>query len=93
MGRPKHTKKDKNHLEIVRQCREIGMVVWDTADLGGEILDTVIFWRGKVIPVEIKSKGKEGDFTPDEKVGIDKLVAVGVRPIVATCIEDILQVF
>lgn len=93
MVRPRHTKKDKNHKKIVQQCRELGMVVWDTADLGGEVLDTVVFWRGRGIPVEIKRVGKESDLTEKERTGIERLQAVGVKPIVATCIEDILKQF
>ena len=91
--RPKYTRKDKNHKKIVNECREVGMVVWDTADIGGKILDLVVFWRGKALPVEVKQKGKEDDLTPDEEVGISELRFVGVEPVVATCLEDILKAF
>jgi len=92
MGRPKYTKKDTTHKNIVKKCRKLGMVIWDTADLGGEILDLMIFWRGRAIPVEIKTPGKI-KLTPKEKIGIKKLRDVGVEPIIATSIEDILKAF
>ena len=33
--RPKHTQKDENHLEVVRELREAGYIVVDVADLPG----------------------------------------------------------
>ena len=91
MVRPKYTKRDTNHKPIVNQCRELGMVVWDLADLGGKVLDTIVFWRGKAIPVEIKSPG--GTLTDDEAASIEELKTVGVGPIIATTIHDILKAF
>jgi hypothetical protein len=91
--RPKYTKKDKNHKKIVRECRELGMILWDTADIGGKILDLIVFWRGKALPVEVKQKGKEDDLTEEEKIGIEELRFVGIEPVVATCLEDILKAF
>ena len=93
MCRPKHTKKDANHREILDQCKELGMVVWDTADLGGEVLDALVFWRGKCVPVEIKPPGKEATLTEGERVGIDKLAQVGVNAVVVTCLEDVVEAF
>jgi len=92
MGRPRHTKKDTTHKDIVQGCRELGMIVWDTADIGGEILDLMIFWRGRAVPVEIKTPGKIR-LTEKEEIGIKKLRDVGVEPIIATNIEDILKAF
>ncbi len=89
--RPKYTKKDINHADIVAQCRELGMVVWDTADAGGEILDIIVFWKGKTLPVEIKSPG--GTLTKDEKISLEKLEACGIKAIVAYSIEDILDAY
>ena len=91
MPRPKRTKKDSNHAEIVAQCRELGMIVWDVADLGGEVLDIIVYWHGKTVPVEIKSKG--GSLTEDERISLDKLNSCGIRAIVAYSIEDIVEAF
>lgn len=92
MHRPKRTKKDINHSEIVNQCRELGMVVWDTADLGGGVLDLVVFWRGRCLPVEIKANDKS-KFTESEVESIDKLNHVGIVPIIAYSIDDIVRRF
>lgn len=89
--RPKRTKKDLNHAEIVNQCRDLGMIVWDTASLGGEILDIIIFWKGIATPVEIKSPG--GTLTKDEKTSLEKLAKAGIKAIIAYTIEDILEVY
>jgi len=69
------------------------MVVWDTADLGGKVLDIIVFWKGKAVPVEIKSEGNEIDLTDSERSGIEELKFVGVKAVIATRIEDILEQF
>jgi len=92
MGRPKYTKKDTTHKSIVQECRELGMILWDTADIGGEVLDLMIFWRGRAIPVEVKTPGKI-KLTEKEKIGIKKLRDVDIEPIIATSVEDILKAF
>jgi hypothetical protein len=91
MVRPKHTKKDKTHKDLVKDCRDLGMVVWDLADLGGEVLDLMVFWRGKALPVEVKSP--KGKLTEKEQDSIEKLRAIGVEPVIATCVEDVLKAF
>jgi len=93
VSRPKYTKRDKNHPKIVQDCLDLGMVVWDLADVGGEVLDIIVFWRGIAIPIEIKSKGNENSFTQDEEKSIEKLKNVGVNVVVATSIQDILEVY
>lgn len=91
--RPRHTKKDLNHAAILGECRALGMVAWDLADLGNEILDCIVFWRGMSLVVEIKSPGKEKNLTAGEAEGIRKLNAVGVYPVVVSCTEDIVARF
>ena len=91
MPRPKYTKKDLNHAEIVAQCRELGMIVWDVADLGGEVLDIVVYWRGRAIPVEIKSEG--GKLTNGERKSLRLLESAGIKAVVAYCVEDIVRAF
>lgn len=93
MSRPKYTRRDTNHKDIVEGCRELGMVVWDLADLGGKVLDTIVFWRGKAIPVEIKSPGKEDDLTLDERESISELEAIGVKYVIAVSVEDVIKAF
>ena len=89
MIRPKHTKRDRNHAQIVQDLKALGMVVWDLADLGGHVLDILVFFRGKCLPVEIKSPG--GELTASERASIEELRAVGVEAIVATCAEDVVE--
>ena len=91
--RPRRTRRDANHSEIVAQARALGIVVWDTADLGGEVLDAVMCWRGMCLPVEIKAPGKRSKLTKGERTGIAALAAVGVQAVVAESIEDILKAF
>lgn len=91
--RPKYPRKDENHADIVAGCRELGIVVWDTADLGGKVLDTVMFWRGDAIPIEIKAPGKEDDLTPDEREGIAELRNVYVPPVIVTSVEEVVRAF
>ena len=91
--RPKYTRKDKNHLDIVHNLRDLGAIVWDLADLGGEVLDILVIWRGEIKIVEIKSEGHESDFTEDEEISIARLKDVGVEPVVALDTEDVLRAF
>lgn len=91
--RPKRTKKDKNHLDIVKACREEGMVVWDLADLGGEILDIIVFWKGKILVVEIKDVGKEKNLTEGEEQSIATLRKVGIEALVASSAQQIISAF
>jgi hypothetical protein len=93
MPRPKYTVRDLNHGQIVRECRELGMVVWDLADLGGQILDLMIFWRGKCLPVEVKQPGKRACLTEGEKESLAALEAIGVQAAVVTSIEDVISEF
>ncbi len=93
MSRPKRTRRDANHSHVIQECRALGIVVWDTADLGGEVLDTVMFWRGTALPVEIKAPGKENDLTENERISIEKLGSLGVRAVIATKAEDVLRAF
>ena len=91
--RPRRTRKDRNQAQIVRELRSLGAVVWDLADMGGEVLDLLVCWRGKCLPVEIKRPGCEEDLTHGEIVALLELGSVGVEALVATCTEDVLQAF
>lgn len=93
MSRPKHTRRDANHATTLSDCRAYGMVVWDTADIGGKVLDALVCWRGHCLPVEIKPVGKCDHLTDGEHEGIDELARVGVYAVVATRLEDILRAF
>jgi len=93
MIRPKHTRKDENHPQIVKDCRALGMVVIDTADIGGVVLDVVVCWRGRCLPVEIKMPARRDQLTLGERVAIEELERVGVQAVVATCLEDVLVAF
>lgn len=89
MTRPKHTKRDLNHAEIRDGLRDIGAVVWDLADHGGECLDLMVFYRGRAIPVEVKQPGLESVLTDGERASIEALAAVGVKAVVASKVEDV----
>lgn len=91
MIRPKYAKVDLNQSELVADMRDIGMVVWVTASLPTPVLDLVAFWRGKIRIIEVKAPGHEQDFTPGELESIAALELVGIKVIVATCLEDILE--
>ena len=92
-GRPKHTRKDVNHAKIVRECRQVGIVVYDLADIGGEVPDTIMSWRGVCLLVEIKAPGKRDDLTDGEKRGRDKCARVGVYWVIACDLDDVLEAF
>ena len=93
MNRPRHTRRDANHLQLVRNCQQLGMVVYDTADIGGTYPDTIICWRGRCIPVEIKAPGKSRDLTDGEREGIESCAIVGVTWVIATDLDDVLKAF
>ena len=92
MTRPhRAVKVDANQAEIIADLERMGAYTWRLSDLGGEILDIMVFWYGMAIPVEIKAPGKIDDLTAGEREGIRKLELVGVEAIVATCTEDIVS--
>ena len=90
-ARPKYAKPDANQAEIIADLRKMGVYVWITAALGGEVLDAIVFWRGRTVPVEFKAVGSENDLTDGEREGIRRLHAVGVTAVVATCARDVMD--
>ena len=92
-SRPRHTRKDANHTAIRDQCRALGMVVWDLADIGGKLPDLLCIWRGRCVPVEVKAPGKRDDLTQGERDGQAECGDVGVEWCVATCCIDVLRAF
>lgn len=93
MTRPKHTRRDKNQLSMVAILRSLGIVVHDTADIGGEVLDLVCHFRGQTKVVEVKRPGHENELTPNERQSIHALRAVGVEVIIATTWRDVTDAF
>ena len=93
MNRPLHTKRDVNHAELVQQLRQLGAVVWDTADLGGRVLDLVVFWRGQTRVVEVKSPEYRITYTESELDSFEELELVGVEAVVAVTVEDVVSAF
>lgn len=91
MTRPKHTRRDTNQLSMVAILRSLGMVVWDTADLGGDVLDLVVHWRGVTRVVEVKRPRFRDALTPNERQSIHALAAVGVEAIVAETWRDVVE--
>jgi len=88
--RPRHTRRDKNQQQIIDELRELGAVVWDLADHGGEVLDLLVFWRGECRPVEVKRPGHETELTKGELESILDVGRVGVDAIIASCTEDVI---
>ena len=84
--RPKHTKRDACQQDVIDGLRALGAVVWDLADLGGEVLDLMVFWRGRARPVEVKCDGK---LTEAQETSIARLRSVGVEPVVAGTAEEV----
>lgn len=75
-ARPKHTKRDANHAQMVKELRDLGFCVLDTADLGGMVLDLFVGgWRGpgplhgewQWLHVEVKPPGKRYNLTEGER--------------------------
>jgi len=93
MTRPRHTRRDKNQLSMVTILRSLGMVVWDLADHGGDVLDLVCFWRGQIRVVEVKRPGFRNALTPNERQSIHALKAVGVEVVVAETWRDVVNAF
>lgn len=91
MSRPKHTRRDKNQLSMVAILRSLGMVVWDVADHGGDVLDLIVSWRGQMRPVEVKRPGFRNALTPNERQSIHALAAVGVEAIMAETWRDVVD--
>jgi hypothetical protein len=91
MGRPRHTRRDANQAELVEDLRTVGAVVWDLADHGGEVLDLLVFWRGRARPIEVKQPGREDELTSDEEKSIEELRRAGVEAIVAARLEDVIK--
>ncbi len=91
--RPKFAKPDANQQEIVDDCRDRGMVVWNVSAIGGRVLDLVIWWRGLGLPFEVKRPGLEEELTAGETEGIRDLAGVGVEARVVTCVEEVIAAF
>ena len=91
-GRPhRAVKVDENQAEIVADLRRVGALVWNLSSLGGKVLDLLVCWRGKCVPVEIKTPGHEDDLTEGEAEAIQRLQLVGVKHIIAARAEDVLE--
>lgn len=94
MTRPhRAVRTDANQAEIIADLHRLGAYVWRLSDLGDEILDILVWWQGRGLPVEIKVPGKQNDLTAGEREGIRRLSLVGVEAVVATCVEDIVHAF
>jgi len=93
MTRPKHTKPDGNQASIVAILRSLGFVVWITADLGGDVLDLIVFKDGQARVVEVKRPRHRHMLTPNEQASIDALAFVGVKAIVAETWRDVVTAF
>jgi len=80
-----------NQASMVAILRSLGMVVWDVADTGGDVLDLVVSWRGMTRVVEVKRPGHRHMLTPNEQASIDALAFVSVKAIVAETWRDVVE--
>lgn len=90
MSRPRHPRTDANQAQIIRDCQKLGMIVWDTSSLGGQVLDLLVHWRGQTRVVEVK-RAANSILTANEADSILALRLVGVTAIVATTAEDVID--
>ena len=89
-GRPRHTRHDANQAALVRDLVRLGAVIWDLSDVGGEVLDLVVFWRGQTRVVEVKPS-KRAYFTAHQMDSILRLRTVGITVIIAVTAEDVIE--
>ena len=95
MPRPRHTKRDANHGEVVAGIKAAGLNVWDLADVGGDVLDILVSGYNitkhgyDMVMVEIKADD-DAPFTAAEK---RLLEACPHTTMVAYCAEDVLRRF
>ena len=95
MARPKHTKRDANHQEVIDGCRKAGLNVWDLADVGGDVLDILVAGYNvtehsyQMLMVEIKTD-PDAPFTDDERRVLEES---RYTTMVAYSAEDVLRRF
>lgn len=95
MSRPRHTKRDANHQDVVDGCRAAGLNVWDLADVGGDVLDILVAGYNvrthgyEQVMVEIKTDS-DAPFTDAERRCLE---ANPETTMVAYCAEDVLLRF
>lgn len=58
-------KVDANHAEIVAALRKIGCKVTSLAAMGGGVPDLLVYFRGRLMLIEVKRPGG-GKLTPDQ---------------------------
>ncbi len=62
----KHSKKDRNHNQIVQEVRSCGYSVFEAQDVGDGFSDIVVGAHGLNLLFEIKFPGEESSLTPAE---------------------------
>lgn len=88
MSRPKHTKKDANHADVIWDCQIAGLLCYDTSDLPGG-LDFIASSDDMMMWIEIKPNRK-APFTDAE---IKILAQNPKTTMVAYCAKDVLRRF
>lgn len=89
-------KVDDNHAEIVAALRGIGAYVVDCAHVGRGFPDLLVWWRGGVIPVEIKDGAKSASrrkLTADQQVFHAEAAHHGCPVRVVTDVTQALALF
>ena len=94
MARPRHTKRDANHQDVIDGCRAGGLNVWDIADMPG-LLDLIVAGYNvhkhdyEQLLVEVKPD-PSAPFTEDEKRILEENPHTTM---VAYSAEDVLRRF
>lgn len=77
---------DNNQAEIVQALRQAGAKVQPTHQMGSGVADLIVGFRGRLLWMEVKSKG--GRLTPDEMYFYDNWMEYMV---VVYSVEEALQ--
>lgn len=82
-------KPDENQKEIVDELRRFGAVVLIVSQVRNSF-DILVFWDGRVIPMEVKMPGKK--LTKGEKAFKEKIESVGCTYHVVTTPEEAIDI-
>jgi hypothetical protein len=88
-------KVDDNHAEIAGALRGVGAYVVDCAHVGRGFPDLLVWWRGGILPIEVKDGAKSASrrkLTADQQVFHAEAARAGCPVRVVTNIDEALAV-
>lgn len=93
MPRPKHTRRDANQAQLISELYQLGACyIWDLSDVGGDVLDLLILYRGRLLWLEVKRPGHEDELTAGEREIVDMLRREMLYDPVITSLEDFIKI-